>query len=117
MPATRSPGARRARFQAERPPPSGERRKPAWSPRKRPRTRGISGSDRASFLRAERAQTISHLRMCPAAAMNGPAERRALPDGVADIEPRAALDQKPHHLFMAAQHGLVQWRAMRMVAL
>jgi hypothetical protein len=48
--------------------------------------------------------------------MNRPTERRALPDGVADIQPRAALDKDPHHRLVAAQHGLVQRRRVRMIA-
>ena len=48
--------------------------------------------------------------------MKRPTERCALPDGVPDIQPRAALDQEPHHRFMAAQDGLVQRCRVRMVA-
>src|SRR5258708_39743199 len=54
--------------------------------------------------------------MRPPTPINRPTERRALPDGVPDIQPRAALDQEPHHRLVAAQDGLVQWRRVRMMA-
>ena len=47
--------------------------------------------------------------------MDRPAEWRAVPDDVADVEPRAARDQEAHHGLMSAEDGLMQRRAMRMV--
>ena len=55
-------------------------------------------------------------RLRPSAAMKRPTERRALPDGVPYIQPRAALDQQPHYRLVAAQDGLMQRRRVRMVA-
>ncbi len=49
-------------------------------------------------------------------AMNRPTERGAVPDGIPDIQPRAVLDQEPHHRLVAAQDCVVQWRGVRMVA-
>src|SRR5689334_10536178 len=39
-----------------------------------------------------------------------------MPYGVPDIQPRAALEKQPHHRLMATQDGLVQRRAVGMVA-
>src|SRR5689334_1440903 len=45
-----------------------------------------------------------------------PTERRTAPDGVADIQPSATLDEKLHHCLMVAEDCLVQRRRMRMIA-
>jgi len=69
------------------------------------------------FHCAERPQTLSHPRLRLSTAMKCPAEGRALPNGVPNIQPRAALDQEPHHRFVARQDCLVQWRRVGMVTL
>ena len=68
-------------------------------------------------MRPGRAQQLGHLGLRLATAVQRPAERRALPDGVADIEPRAARDHEPHHRQMTAEHRLVQRRGVAVVAL
>jgi hypothetical protein len=70
----------------------------------------------AGLCGAPTTQTLSHLRLRLATAITRPTERCALPDGVSDIQPRAALDQEPHNRLVAAQAGRVQWRRVRMVA-
>jgi hypothetical protein len=69
-------------------------------------TPGLTGAETQAMLRplpkqcyellrcAERPQMLNHLGL---ATMNRPIERRALPDCVLDIQPRAPLRQEPHH--------------------
>jgi hypothetical protein len=47
----------------------------------------------------------------------GPAQRRGVPDGVADIESRAADDQQADRFEVVRPNGLVERRRMGMVAL
>src|ERR1700722_145573 len=68
------------------------------------------------FDRAERSEAFGHRPPCLSATVDCPAERRALPNGVADIEPRAALDHKPNHPLMTAGDGLMQRGRVWMVA-
>src|SRR5580704_7393831 len=69
----------------------------------------------ARLLRcAERPQTLDHLSLRLSTTIKGPAERGALPDGIPDIEPRAAFDQEPYRRPVAREHGLVQRRRVGM---
>ena len=49
--------------------------------------------------------------------MQRPAKRRALPDGVFEIQSSAALDEQPNHRQVPHQRRLMQWRRMRVRSL
>ena len=49
--------------------------------------------------------------------MDSPTERRASINRVSKIQARAALDEEPHHLFVARANGLMEWRGMGVEAI
>ena len=65
---------------------------------------------------AEGCQQRSHLLLRFSAAVKRPTERRAIPDGVPDVLPRAAVDQQPYYWLVASGDGLVQWRRVGVIA-